>query len=252
MRDLPIFRRHARPPGGRDRRRRRRGAPRRTAVRAGARVTSFARALGDEFLDCRTRRISARAPRDPTREDFAGEPLLHRDRGRGPDRAARAAAKSAGALVNVADRPSSPISSCPRSSTAVPLVIAISTGGASPILGRMLKARLEIADPGRLRPARRADERLSRPARDGDPVADHAAPLLGDGARRPDRGGGARRQRSRRKDASRARDRALGLRSAPSPAGEVYLVGAGPATPTSSPSAPSASCRRPTSCSTTA
>jgi len=59
----------------------------------------------------------------------------------------RAAAKAAGALVNVADRPRVSDFIMPSIVDRSPLVIAISTGGASPILGRMLKARLESMIP---------------------------------------------------------------------------------------------------------
>ena len=58
-----------------------------------------------------------------------------------------AAAKGAGAWVNVADRPQFCDFIMPSIVDRSPLVIAISTGGASPILGRMLKARLESLIP---------------------------------------------------------------------------------------------------------
>ena len=60
---------------------------------------------------------------------------------------AHAAAKGAGALVNVADQPQFCDFIMPSIIDRSPLVIAISTGGASPILGRMLKARLESSIP---------------------------------------------------------------------------------------------------------
>ena len=73
-----------------------------------------------------------------------------------------AAAKGAGVWVNVADRPQF----CDFIMASIVdrslLVIAISTGGASPILlGRMLKARLESADSRGLRASRGAHGRIS-------------------------------------------------------------------------------------------
>src|SRR6185437_12916275 len=53
----------------------------------------------------------------------------------------------AGVLINVADRPQLCDFIMPSIVDRDPLVIAISTGGASPILGRMLKARLESQIP---------------------------------------------------------------------------------------------------------
>ena len=89
------------------------------AVRAGARVTVFAPALSDEFLDLLVKPNFRHAPRDPEVADLAGRSLCFiATEDEGLIERTRAAANSAGALVNVADRPDSPTSSCLRSSTA--------------------------------------------------------------------------------------------------------------------------------------
>ena len=173
-------------------------------------MTAFARELSDEFLELRDKPNFRHEPRDPGPDDFAGSALcfIATDDERLTE-AARAMAKSAGALVNVADRPQISDFIMPSIVDRSPLVIAVSTGGASPILGRMLKARLETLIPAAYGRLADPDERLPRTRRGGDPVADDAPPLLGDGARGPDRGGGARRQRERgRTRISRARSSA--------------------------------------------
>ena len=78
------------------------------------------RELSDEFLELRARPNFRHEPRDPAAEDFAGSALCfiatddeRLDRSGSGDGETRPAL-----LVNVADRPESPISSCPRSSTA--------------------------------------------------------------------------------------------------------------------------------------
>jgi uroporphyrin-III C-methyltransferase/precorrin-2 dehydrogenase/sirohydrochlorin ferrochelatase len=117
-------------------------------VRSGARVMAFAPELSDEFRQLRAERNFQHAARNPQSEDFRGCALCfvacHDE---GLTQAACSAAKGAGALVNVADRPELCDFIMPAIIDRGPLVIAISTGGASPILGRMLKARLETLIP---------------------------------------------------------------------------------------------------------
>jgi uroporphyrin-III C-methyltransferase/precorrin-2 dehydrogenase/sirohydrochlorin ferrochelatase len=117
-------------------------------VRAGARVTAFASQLGDDFLELVDRPNFRHVARKPGPGDFEGcalcfiatdDHVLTED--------ARKAAKGAGALVNVADQPRFCDFTMPSIVDRSPLIIAISTGGASPILGRMLKARLESLIP---------------------------------------------------------------------------------------------------------
>ena len=117
-------------------------------VRSGAEVTVFARELSDEFFELRAKANIRHAPRDPESQDFAGTALCFiATEDDSLTEAVRAKAKTAGALVNVADRPALSDFIMPSIVDRSPLVIAISTGGASPILGRMLKARLETLIP---------------------------------------------------------------------------------------------------------
>src|SRR5271165_6148712 len=117
-------------------------------VRSGARVTAFARELTDEFFGLRNKPNFRHEPREPEPEDLAGCTLcfVATDDER-LTQAARKVARAVGALVNVADRPELSDFIIPSIVDRSPLVIAISTGGASPILGRMLKARLETLIP---------------------------------------------------------------------------------------------------------
>ena len=58
-------------------------------------------------------------------------------------------------MVNVADHPKISDFITPSVLDRIPLIVAISTGGEAPLLGRMLKARLETLIPaayGRLAP----------------------------------------------------------------------------------------------------
>ena len=194
-------------------------------------MTVFAPALGDEFLELRDRPNFRHAPRDPAHRDFAvcslcfitteDEGLIERT---------HAAAKGAGALVNVADRPKLCDFIMPSIVDRSPLVIAVSTGGASPILGRMLKARLESLIPsayGRLAqlmsgfrgrvaasiPSQTMRRRFWETVLEGS-IAEAA--LAGNEA--------AAEARLAAEIERRAEDRA-------SARGEVYLVGAGPGDP---------------------
>jgi uroporphyrin-III C-methyltransferase / precorrin-2 dehydrogenase / sirohydrochlorin ferrochelatase len=117
-------------------------------VRCGARATVFAPELGEDFFELRDRPNFRHVARDPEREDFEGSRVcfIATEDQRLQD-VARKAAKAAGALVNVADQPRLCDFIMPSIVDRSPLVIAISTGGASPILGRMLKARLETLIP---------------------------------------------------------------------------------------------------------
>jgi uroporphyrin-III C-methyltransferase / precorrin-2 dehydrogenase / sirohydrochlorin ferrochelatase len=201
-------------------------------IGAGARVTTFASTLSDDFRAVRHSPNFRHEARDPDAADFSGGELCFIAAEDEPlTLAARAAAERVGALVNVADRPELCDFIMPSIVDRSPLIIAISTGGGSPILGRMLRARLESLIPasyGRLvRLAmslrERAAEAIPSPtmrrrfwedALEG-PIGELA--LAGD-----DRGAEARLERAI-EQAARKR--------AEAPRGEVYLVGAGPGDP---------------------
>ena len=201
-------------------------------IKAGARVTTFATALSEDFRGLLEAPNFRHEARDPEPKDFEGSALCFvatEDLRLSAE--ARTAAKSAGALVNVADRPRLCDFIMPSIVDRSPLVIAISTGGASPILGRMLKARLESLIPaayGRLArltggfrlavakaiPSPIVRRRFWEAVLEG-PIGERA--LSGD-----DRAADA--------ELARAIERAA-AEGAEAPRGEVYLVGAGPGDP---------------------
>jgi len=201
-------------------------------IKAGARVTTFTPSLSDDFRELLDAPNFRHEARDPEPRDFEDCALcfIAVDNERVAAEA-WAAAKGAGALVNVADRPRLCDFIMPSIVDREPLVIAISTGGASPILGRMLKARLESSIPaaygrladlmGRFRGA--VAEAIASPVArrrfwetvlEG-PIVERA--LSGD-----DRAASA--------ELAHAVERA-GAGVAEAPQGEVYLVGAGPGDP---------------------
>src|SRR5271166_2585113 len=200
-------------------------------VRCGARVTAFAPELGEDFFELRDRPNFRHVARDPARNDFEGSQICFiATEDQRLQEAARRAAKAAGALVNVADQPRLCDFIMPSIVDRSPLVIAISTGGASPILGRMLRARLESLIPaayGRLAdlmggfrsrvaaaiPSQAPRRRFWETVLEG-PIAEAA--LAGNES--------AARERL-------AHEIARWNEARPSPQGEVYLVGAGPGDP---------------------
>ncbi len=204
-----------------------------TLFRAGAEVVLFAVELSEEFEALRgDYRLGDLT--DP--KGFAGCVLCYfaPEAGEEPDAEILARARAAGALVNVADHPHISDFIVPSILDRSPLVVAISTGGDAPLLGRMLKARLETLIPagyGRLAAlagagrAALAEKLTSHGARlrfweriyDG-PIAEMV--LSGDEAAA---------------QAALAHEIAMcqpdGSADGESPRGEVYLVGAGPGDP---------------------
>jgi len=118
-------------------------------LRAGAHVTVFAPAFSDEFTAVAEafafERI-ARWPHKAAELEGVSVCVVATD-DTAQDERAHAIAQEAKALVNVATRPDLCDFVLPSIVDRSPLVVAISTGGASPILGRMLKARLEATIP---------------------------------------------------------------------------------------------------------
>ena len=202
-------------------------------LRAGAEVRIFAPALGPEFAPLAEKYTFGRIARWP---DGAGDLdgmsvcIVAADDS-AQDRAAHGFARAAGALVNVANAPDLCDFILPSIVDRSPVVVAISTGGASPILGRMLKARLEATIPaayGQLADfIRTARSRLNAVLSDTSarrrfwertlegPIGEMA--LAGDG--------------SRAQQALAAEIDAIAAGHEPAPRGEVYLVGAGPGDP---------------------
>lgn len=118
------------------------------ALRCGAFVVVFAEELSGDFHDIKDSLKLLHAARAVERADITGVDVVFCATGvLAADRRARDFAKEAGALVNVADRPEL----CDFTTASIvdrsPLTVAIGTEGASPIFGRMLKAKLEAEIP---------------------------------------------------------------------------------------------------------
>jgi uroporphyrin-III C-methyltransferase/precorrin-2 dehydrogenase/sirohydrochlorin ferrochelatase len=137
-------------------------------------------------------------------------------------------AKAAGIPVNVADQPQDCTFIMPSVIDRSPVVVAVSTGSASPVLARMIRARLESLVPagyGRLaelcaRYRDRVKERFEQ-QRDRRRFWDRVL-----------QGGVAERVFSGHlEEADAAMERELAAGGNPSELGEVYLVGAGPGDP---------------------
>jgi uroporphyrin-III C-methyltransferase/precorrin-2 dehydrogenase/sirohydrochlorin ferrochelatase len=201
-------------------------------IKAGASVTVFANELSEDFRGLLAAPNFRHEARNPEPRDFESAALCFvatEDESVSTD--ARTAAKATGALVNVADRPRLCDFIMPSIVDRSPLVIAISTEGASPVLARMLKARLESLIPA-------AYGRLARLTGEFRLQVANAIPSLimrrrfweavleGPIAERvlssDDRGADA--------ELARAIERAA-AGGAEVPSGEVYLVGAGPGDP---------------------
>lgn len=205
------------------------------ALRAGAHVWIYAETLGEDFRQIADHERLTHVRRAPSARDLAGCAVVYSTL---DDAAANKAvfdtAKKVGALVNVADEPELCDFIMPSVVDRSPLVIAVSTGGASPIFGRMIRSRIETTIPaayGRLvefvagyreRIGRRLKSPIARrrfweQVLEG-PVADRIL-------------------QGQETEADRAIESALDAaegahdRSSSANRGEVYLVGAGPGDP---------------------
>jgi uroporphyrin-III C-methyltransferase/precorrin-2 dehydrogenase/sirohydrochlorin ferrochelatase len=119
-----------------------------SALQAGACVTVFAERLCAEFDALKTKERLVVLSRVPSIEDFDGCALAYcasEDMAR--NREALAAARAARVPCNVVDMPELCDFIMPSIVDRSPVVIAVSTAGMSPILGRMIKARLETLLP---------------------------------------------------------------------------------------------------------
>lgn len=125
-------------------------AARRTELllRAGAQVLVCAPVLCPDFAEMRAHPGFRHLARQPEIADMQGVLLCFiATQDAALMAAIQTAARQAGALVNVADSVELSDFIMPSIVDRSPMVIAVSTGGASPILGRMLKARLESLIP---------------------------------------------------------------------------------------------------------
>jgi uroporphyrin-III C-methyltransferase/precorrin-2 dehydrogenase/sirohydrochlorin ferrochelatase len=117
-------------------------------LQAGARVKVFAERLCEEFDELRRQKPFSVVPRAPVAEDFEECALVYcASEDIGENRSAHAAATLARVPTNVVDMPELCDFTMPSIVDRSPVVIAVSTAGTSPILGRMIKARLETLLP---------------------------------------------------------------------------------------------------------
>ena len=117
-------------------------------LRAGGRVTVLAPALSAAFdADLAAARVAHRAAsfRDENLRGYAVVIAATGDDA--ADRAVAAAAKARRIPVNVVDQPALCSFILPSIIERAPIIVAVSSGGASPVLARLLRARLESLIP---------------------------------------------------------------------------------------------------------
>lgn len=202
------------------------------ALSAGARVKLFAEELSEEFQPFRANDAVVIFARAPEAADLTGAILAYgAEEDFERDKRLRDLAKAAGVLVNVADT----IELCDFITPAIldrtPIVAAISSSGASPILARIVKAELESAIPatfgdlsaflGRFRAE--VAERIGDGVRRRRFWEDISESIVGERAMAGDIAGAETALREKLD----ALDDAAGGRAI----GEVYLVGTGPGDP---------------------
>ena len=201
------------------------------ALAAGARVHLFDPAPGEEVRALEGRAGFTLTLNTPFQTDVEGCAVVwgaSEDPER--DRALHDWARRAGALCNIADRPELCDFITPSIVDRAPIVIAISTGGAAPIIARILRARIEATLPAA----------YGRLARFVSGFRDRIAGTIADGRDRRHfwermiDGPAGDFFLSGAEDRARAQieqDLADAAAGAPRRQGEVYLVGAGPGDP---------------------
>ena len=202
----------------------------RLLLKAGAEVTVVAPAIGNDIAELAARGMLTAMPRCFAPDDVAGCALVHGATGsEAVDTAVSSSAHAAGIPVNVVDRPDLSSFVMPAIVDRDPIVVGISTGGASPVLARRLRETIEGLLPSR----------LGRLARFADKFRDGVRANFADASAR-------RRFWERffdgpvadavlRGDERGARERMLTLVNRPAraaePSGVVHIVGAGPGDP---------------------
>jgi uroporphyrin-III C-methyltransferase / precorrin-2 dehydrogenase / sirohydrochlorin ferrochelatase len=117
-------------------------------VRAGGRVTIIAPALGAAFEAlCAGGEVAHRAKRFETADLDACVLAIAATDDAAVNAAVADAAKARGIPVNVADRPELCTFILPSIVDRSPVLISVSSGGASPVLARLLRARIETQVP---------------------------------------------------------------------------------------------------------
>jgi uroporphyrin-III C-methyltransferase/precorrin-2 dehydrogenase/sirohydrochlorin ferrochelatase len=117
-------------------------------VRAGARVTVLAPELGAALrAELAAGRIAHRAARFADGDLEGQAVVIAATSDQAVNRAVAAAARARRVPVNVVDQPAVCSFILPSIIERAPLVVAVSSGGASPVLARLLRARLESMIP---------------------------------------------------------------------------------------------------------
>jgi uroporphyrin-III C-methyltransferase/precorrin-2 dehydrogenase/sirohydrochlorin ferrochelatase len=199
----------------------------RLLLRAGARPTVLAKAVTDEIAEAARQGKVAVEARKFTPPDLKGAALIIvADASRQDAEAISAAARRSGVLVNVVDQPDLCTAVMPGIVDRDPVLIAIGSAGASPVLVRRLRERIERLLPPRLGELPRFAEQFR---------AAVAAKVTAGPARRAfweqviDGSIGAAVLSGKRSRANEAMLRLINapVKASPRP-GQVALVGAGP------------------------
>jgi len=118
------------------------------ALRAGAKVLQFAKILSEEFIDIKKNEKFTHITEPLAAHHFKDARLAYAATENDElDKTVHQLATAASVPVNVADSPDLCDFITPSILDRSPLVVGISTAGTSPMLGRMIKARLETMIP---------------------------------------------------------------------------------------------------------